>query len=132
MRSKQVILYISSILIYLLCVYLLNRHTKKKKIVYAISFIGITVFTCLKFIGKFKQIDFFFSKIFINSYFIILCIILYIPILIGSYMYTKYYIDKKNIIKPKSYIINFLLIFFIIISAYLLYSFWFIIYVYLF
>ena len=81
---------------------------------------------------KFKQIDFFFSEIFINSYFIILCIILYIPILIGSYMYTKYYIDKKNIIKPKSYIINFLLIFFIIISAYLLYSFWFIIYVYLF
>lgn len=116
----------------MICVYLLNRYTKKKKTIFAISLIGVTVFTCLKLVGKLNKIEFLFSEKFINTYFIILCFILYIPILIGSYTYIKHYINSKNILKPKSSIIQGVLIFLLLVGADWCYNFWFIFYVYIF
>lgn len=132
MRLKQLIIYITGMMIYMMCIYLLNKRTKQKGLMYFLSVTSILVFSILKFIGSTYQIRFLGSEIFMNTYFLILCTIMYIPILIGGYQYSKYYIHKNNILSSKSFIIQGLSMLLIAVGAYLYFTWWYIAYYYLF
>ena len=132
MRTKQLLIYIISIIIYLILVYLLNRRTNKKRIMYGISIISLILFVSLKFLGSKYNIDFLGSDKFINTYLNLMCIIINIPILFGGYKTIDFYFSKKNSKDNKNFIIKSVLILLLIFFVYISYTWWGIVYYFLF
>lgn len=132
MRTKQLLIYILSIIIYLILVYLLNRRTNKKRIMYGISIISLILFVSLKFLGSKYNIDFLGSDKFINTYLNLMCIIINIPILFGGYKTIDFYFSKKNSKDNKNFIIKSVLILLLIFFVYISYTWWGIVYYFLF
>lgn len=131
MRTKQLLIYIISIIIYLILVYLLNRRSNKK-IMYGISIISLILFVSLKFLGRKYNIEFLGSDKFINSYLNLMCIIINIPILFGGYKTIDFYVSKKNSKDIKAFIIKSILIILLLLLAYISYTWWGIVYYFLF
>lgn len=132
MRTKQLLIYIISIIIYLILVYLLNRRTNKKRIMYGISIISLILFVSLKFFGRKYNIYFLGSDKFINSYLNLMCIIMNIPILYGGYETINFYVSKKISKKNQALIIKGILIIVLIFFVYISYTWWGIVYYFLF
>lgn len=132
MRTKQLLIYIISIIIYLILVYLLNRRTNKKRIMYGISIISLILFASLKFLGRKYNIYFLGSDKFINSYLNLMCIVMNIPILYGGYETINFYVNKKNSKDNKNFIIKSILILLLIFFVYISYTWWGIVYYFLF
>lgn len=131
MRTKQLLIYIISIIIYLILVYLLNRRSNKK-IMYGILIISLILFVSLKFLGRKYNIEFLGSDKFINSYLNLMCIIINIPILFGGYKTIDFYVSKKNSKDIKAFIIKSILIILLLLLAYISYTWWGIVYYFLF
>ncbi len=131
MRTKQLLIYIISIIIYLILVYLLNRRSNKK-IMYGISIISLILFVSLKFLGSKYNIDFLGSDKFINTYLNLMCIIINIPILFGGYKTIDFYLSKKNSKNNKDFIIKGILIIILLLLVYISYTWWGIVYYFLF
>ena len=131
MRTKQLLIYIISIIIYLILVYLLNRRSNKK-IMYGISIISLILFVSLKFLGSKYNIDFLGSDKFINTYLNLMCIIINIPILFGGYKTIDFYVSKKNSKDNKNFIIKSVLIILLLLLVYISYTWWGIVYYFLF
>lgn len=131
MRTKQLLIYIISIIIYLILVYLLNRRSNKK-IMYGISIISLILFVSLKFLGSKYNIDFLGSDKFINTYLNLMCIIINIPILFGGYKTIDFYISKKNFKDNKAFIIKSILLVLLLFLVYISYTWWGIVYYFLF
>ncbi len=110
MRTKQLLIYIISIIIYLILVYLLNKRTNKKRTMYGISLLSLILFVSLKFFGRKYNIYFLGSDKFINSYLNLMCIIMNIPLLYGGYETINFYINKKISKKNQALIIKGILI----------------------
>lgn len=123
-------------MIYLILVYLLNRHTNKKRIMYGISILSLMLFISLKFLGNKYNIYYLGSDKFINSYLNLMCIIINIPILYGGYetinFYVNFYVNKKISKKNQALIIKSILIILLFLLAYLSYTWWEIVYCFLF
>lgn len=132
MRTKQLLIYIISIIIYLILVYLLNRRSNKKRIMYGISIISLILFVSLKFLGRKYNIEFLGSDKFINSYLNLMCIIMNIPILYGGYETINFYVNKKISKKNQALIIKSILIILLIFFVYISYTWWGIVYYFLF
>lgn len=132
MRTKQLLIYIISIIIYLILVYLLNRRTNKKRLMYGISIISLILFVSLKFLGSKYNIDFLGSDKFINSYLNLMCIIMNIPILYGGYETINFYVNKKISKKNQALIIKGILIIVLLFLVYISYTWWGIVYYFLF
>ena len=124
MRTKQLLIYIISIIIYLILVYLLNRRTNKKRIMYGISIISLILFASLKFLGRKYNIEFLGSDKFINTYLNLMCFIINIPILFGGYSTIDFFLNKKNSKYNKNFIIKSILIIILIIFLYISYTWW--------
>lgn len=131
MRTKQLLIYILSIIIYLILVYLLNRRSNKK-IMYGISIISLILFVSLKFFGRKYNIYFLGSDKFINSYLNLMCIIMNIPILYGGYETINFYVNKKISKKNQALIIKGILIIVLLFLVYIIYTWWGIVYYFLF
>lgn len=131
MRTKQLLIYIISIIIYLILVYLLNRRSNKK-IMYGISIISLILFVSLKFLGSKYNIDFLGSDKFINTYLNLMCIIINIPILFGGYKTIDFFLNKKNSKDNKNFIIKSILIILLLLLVYISYTWWGIVYYFLF
>lgn len=131
MRTKQLLIYILSIIIYLILVYLLNRRSNKK-IMYGISIISLILFVSLKFFGRKYNIYFLGSDKFINSYLNLMCIIMNIPILYGGYETINFYVNKKISKKNQALIIKGILIIVLLFLVYIIYTWWEIVYCFLF
>ncbi len=132
MRTKQLLIYIISIMIYLILVYLLNRHTNKKRIMYGISILSLMLFISLKFLGSKYNIYYLGSDKFINSYLNLMCIIMNIPILYGGYETINFYVNKKISKKNQALIIKGILIIVLLFLVYISYTWWGIVYYFLF
>ena len=132
MRTKQLLIYIISIIIYLILVYLLNKRTNKKRIMYGISILSLMLFVSLKFFGRKYNIYFLGSDKFINSYLNLMCIIINIPILYGGYETINFYVNKKISKKNQALLIKSILIILLFLLAYLSYTWWEIVYYFLF
>lgn len=132
MRTKQLLIYIISIIIYLILVYLLNRRSNKKRIMYGISIISLILFVSLKFLGRKYNIEFLGSDKFINTYLNLMCIIINIPILFGGYETIDFYVSKKNSKDNKDFIIKSILIILLLLLVYISYTWWGIVYYFLF
>ncbi len=132
MRTKQLLIYIISIMIYLILVYLLNRHTNKKRIMYGISILSLMLFISLKFLGSKYNIYYLGSDKFINSYLNLMCIIINIPILYGGYETINFYVNKKVSKKNQVLIIKGILIIVLLFLVYISYTWWEIVYYFLF
>lgn len=132
MRTKQLLIYIISIIIYLIFVYLLNRRSNKKRIMYGISIISLILFVSLKFFGRKYNIYFLGSDKFINSYLNLMCIIMNIPILYGGYETINFYVNKKISKKNQALIIKGILIIVLLFLVYISYTWWGIVYYFLF
>lgn len=132
MRTKQLLIYIISIIIYLIFVYLLNRRSNKKRIMYGISIISLILFASLKFLGRKYNIEFLGSDKFINTYLNLMCIIINIPILFGGYKTIDFYFSKKNSKNNQAFIIKSILILLLIFFVYISYTWWGIVYYFLF
>ena len=131
MRTKQLLIYIISIIIYLILVYLLNRHSNKK-IMYGISIISLILFVSLKFLGSKYNIEFLGSDKFINTYLNLMCFIINIPILFGGYNTIDFFLNKKNSKDNKDFIIKSILIILLLLLVYISYTWWGIVYYFLF
>ena len=131
MRTKQLLIYFISIIIYLILVYLLNRRSNKK-IMYGISIISLILFVSLKFLGRKYNIEFLGSDKFINTYINLMCFIINIPILFGGYSTIDFYINKKNSKDNKNFIIKSILIILLLLLGYISYTWWGIVYYFLF
>ena len=132
MRTKQLLIYIISIIIYLILVYLLNRRSNKKRIMYGISIISLILFASLKFLGRKYNIEFLGSDKFINTYLNLMCFIINIPILFGGYSTIDFSINKKNSKDNKNFIIKSILIIILLLLVYISYTWWGIVYYFLF
>ena len=132
MRTKQLLIYIISIIIYLILVYLLNRRSNKKRIMYGISIISLILFVSLKFLGSKYNIDFLGSDKFINTYLNLMCFIINIPILFGGYSTIDFYVNKKNFKDNQAFIIKSILIILLLLLGYISYTWWGIVYYFLF
>lgn len=132
MRTKQLLIYIISIIIYLILVYLLNRRTNKKRIMYGISIISLILFVSLKFLGRKYNIDFLGSDKFINTYLNLMCFIINIPILFGGYNTIDFYFNKKNFKDNQAIIIKSILLILLLFLVYISYTWWGIVYYFLF
>lgn len=132
MRTKQLLIYIISIIIYLILVYLLNRRTNKKRLMYGISIISLILFASLKFLGRKYNIYFLGSDKFINSYLNLMCIVMNIPILYGGYETINFYVNKKISKKNQALIIKGILIIVLLFLVYISYTWWGIVYYFLF
>lgn len=132
MRTKQLLIYIISIIIYLILVYLLNRRTNKKRLMYGISIISLILFASLKFLGRKYNIEFLGSDKFINTYLNLMCFIINIPILFGGYSTIDFFLNKKNSKYNKNFIIKSILIIILIFFVYISYTWWGIVYYFLF
>lgn len=132
MRTKQLLIYIISIIINLILVYLLNRRTNKKRIMYGISIISLILFASLKFLGRKYNIEFLGSDKFINTYLNLMCFIINIPILFGGYSTIDFFLNKKNSKYNKNFIIKSILIIILIFFVYISYTWWGIVYYFLF
>lgn len=132
MRTKQLLIYIISIIIYLILVYLLNKRTNKKRTMYGISLLSLILFVSLKFLGSKYNIDFLGSDKFINTYLNLMCFIINIPILFGGYKTIDFYFSKKNSKDNKNFIIKSILILLLIFFVYISYTWWGIVYYFLF
>ena len=132
MRTKQLLIYIISIIIYLILVYLLNRRTNNKRIMYGISIISLISFASLKFLGSKYNIDFLGSEKFINTYLNLMCFIINIPILFGGYSTIDFFLNKKNSKDKKNFIIKSILIIILLFLVYISYTWWGIVYYFLF
>lgn len=132
MRTKQLLIYIISIIIYLILVYLLNKHTNKKRTMYGISLLSLILFVSLKFLGRKYNIYFLGSEKFINTYLNLMCIIINIPILYGGYETINFYIKKKISKKNQALIIKSILIIVLLSLVYISYTWWGIVYYFLF
>ena len=132
MRTKQLLIYIISIIIYLILVYLLNRRSNKKRIMYGISIISLILFVSLKFLGSKYNIDFLGSDKFINNYLNLMCFIINIPILFGGYSTIDFYINKKNFKDNQAFIIKSIMLLILLFLVYISYTWWGIVYYFLF
>ena len=132
MRTKQLLIYIISIIIYLIFVYLLNRRSNKKRIMYGISIISLILFVSLKFLGRKYNIEFLGSDKFINTYLNWMCIIINIPILFGGYKAIDFYINKKNFKDNQAFIIKSIMLLILLFLVYISYTWWGIVYYFLF
>lgn len=132
MRTKQLLIYIISIIIYLILVYLLNRRTNNKRIMYGISIISLILFVSLKFLGSKYNIDFLGSDKFINTYLNLMCIIINIPILFGGYKTIDFYVSKKSSKDNKNFIIKSIMLLILLFLVYISYTWWGIVYYFLF
>lgn len=119
-------------MIYLILVYLLNRHTNKKRIMYGISILSLMLFISLKFLGSKYNIYYLGSDKFINSYLNLMCIIINIPILYGGYETINFYVNKKVSKKNQALIIKGILIIVLLFLVYISYTWWEIVYYFLF
>ena len=132
MRTKQLLIYIKSIIIYLILVYLLNRRSNKKRIMYGISIISLILFASLKFLGRKYNIEFLGSDKFINTYLNLMCFIINIPILFGGYSTIDFYINKKNFKDNQAFIIKSIMLLILLFLVYISYTWWGIVYYFLF
>ena len=132
MRTKQLLIYIISIIIYLIFVYLLNRRSNKKRIMYGISIISLILFASLKFLGRKYNIEFLGSDKFINTYLNLMCLIINIPILFGGYSTIDFYINKKNFKDNQAFIIKSIMLLILLFLVYISYTWWGIVYYFLF
>lgn len=132
MRTKQLLIYIISIIIYLILVYLLNRRSNKKRIMYGISIISLILFVSLKFLGSKYNIDFLGSDKFINTYLNLMCFIINIPILFGGYSTIDFYVNKKNFKDTQAFIIKSIMLLILLFLVYISYTWWGIVYYFLF
>lgn len=128
MEPKQLTIYIFGMLLYIFVVFLLNRHDKTKKGMNIVAILGVLVFSFLKFYGWFNNIEFLRSVEFINGYLLILCFIMYIPILVSGYRYTDYYIEKKKIKKPAATVLRVVSVTILFILGFLALTWWFMAY----
>ncbi|MFR7761254.1 MAG: hypothetical protein ACLU1X_09925, partial [Peptoniphilus grossensis] len=122
MRTKQLLIYIISIIIYLILVYLLNRRSNKKRIMYGISIISLILFASLKFLGRKYNIEFLGSDKFINTYLNLMCFIINIPILFGGYSTIDFYINKKNFKDNQAFIIKSIMLLILLFLVYISYT----------
>ena len=132
MRTRQLLIYIISIIIYLILVYLLNRRTNKKRTMYGISIISLILLVGLKYLGSKYNIDFLGSDKFINTYLKLMCIIINIPILFGGYKTIDFYVIKKNFKDNQALIIKIILLILLLFLVYISYTWWGIAYYFLF
>ena len=99
---------------------------------YGISIISLILFVSLKFLGRKYNIEFLGSDKFINSYLNLMCIIMNIPILYGGYETINFYVNKKISKKNQALIIKSILIILLIFFVYISYTWWGIVYYFLF
>ncbi len=99
---------------------------------YGISIISLILFVSLKFLGSKYNIDFLGSDKFINTYLNLMCIIINIPILFGGYKTIDFYVSKKNSKDNKNFIIKSVLIILLLLLVYISYTWWGIVYYFLF
>ena len=132
MGTKQLLIYIIIIIIYLILVYLLNKRTNKKRTMYGISLLSLILFVSLKFFGRKYNIYFLGSDKFINSYLNLMCIIINIPILYGGYKTINFYVNKKITKENQALIIKSILIIVLLFLVYISYTWWEIVYCFLF
>lgn len=104
--KRHLIIYIVAILIYLLCVFVTNRYNQQKRAAYTVAVVSLLIFSCLKFLGFFYGISWLYAESFMESYCILLCLVMYIPIVWGGYDYTRYYIHKQKLSEKKSFLLQ--------------------------
>lgn len=132
MRTKQLLIYIISIIIYLILVYLLNRRFNKKRIMYGISIISLILFVSLKFLGRKYNIEFLGSDKFINTYLNLMCFIINIPILFGGYNTIDFFVSKKKFKYNQAFLIKSIMLLLLLFLVYISYTWWGIVYYFLF
>lgn len=128
LKGLSIHIFIS--LIYIMLVKYLNRYSLKNNME-SLSVILIIFFVLIKYFAKIFRISYLRSPSFTNGLFILLCIALYIPILMGgiSYIRNIYNLKHNSIIKSVISIISIILILVILLIYW--YDFWFIVYIYL-
>lgn len=99
---------------------------------YGISIISLISFASLKFLGSKYNIDFLGSDKFINTYLNLMCFIINIPILFGGYNTIDFFLNKKNSKDNKNFIIKSILIILLLLLVYISYTWWGIVYYFLF
>lgn len=99
---------------------------------YGISIISLMLFVSLKFLGRKYNIYFLGSDKFINTYLNLMCIIINIPILYGGYKTISFYVNKKITKENQALIIKSILILLLIFFVYISYTWWGIVYYFLF
>ena len=99
---------------------------------YGISIISLILFVSLKFLGRKYNIEFLGSDKFTNTYLNLMCFIINIPILFGGYSTIDFYINKKNSKNNQAFIIKSILILLLIFFVYISYTWWGIVYYFLF
>lgn len=99
---------------------------------YGISIISLILFVSLKFLGSKYNIDFLGSDKFINTYLNLMCFIINIPILFGGYSTIDFYVNKKNFKDTQAFIIKSIMLLILLFLVYISYTWWGIVYYFLF
>lgn len=99
---------------------------------YGISIISLILFASLKFLGRKYNIEFLGSDKFINTYLNLMCLIINIPILFGGYSTIDFYINKKNFKDNQAFIIKSIMLLILLFLVYISYTWWGIVYYFLF